>query len=213
MKVAVDSDTSTDELAVYRRSERGAAQLFARPGGSLSARERQLLILLDGRRTIAELSQYFGAEAVRRLAAGLEMKGLARRADPVPAPKPVDGVTRFDVGSPGVEPPKPTLRWYRDWFALTNVGMLALVILMASGIWALARRPSDVTLPFGTQPARPSPIDAGNAPEPNGDIDATDLERSGHGRIKPLSPLPPVAPSTSGRAAPPVVRESRRAPA
>jgi len=211
MKVAVGSDTSTDELAIYRRSERGAAQLFARPGGPLSPRERQLLILLDGRRTIAELSEYFGAEAVRRLAAGLEVKGFAKRADPVPAPEPVDGVTRFDLGSSGVGPPKPTLRWHRDWFALTNIGMLVLVILMASAIWALARRPSDVTLPFGTTPARLWPIDARSAPEPDGDSDASDRERAGVGRIRPLSPLPPVAPSTSGRAAPPLVRESRRA--
>jgi len=141
------------------------------------------------------------------------VRGFARRTDPAPAPEPVDGVTRLDVGSPGVGPPKPTLHWHRDWFALTNVGMLALVILMASGIWLLAKRPSDVILPFGTTPAPLSPIDAGNAPEPNGDIDASDLERPGVGRIKPLSPLPSVAVSTSGRAAPPpVVRDSRRAP-
>lgn len=186
--------------------------MFARPGGTLSPRERQLLILLDGRRMIAELSQYFGAEAVRRLAAELEMKGFAKRADPVPAPEPVDAVIPFDGRPPGVEPPKPTRYWHRDWFALTNVAMLAFVLLMAGGIWALARRPSDVRLPFGTTPAWLSPMDAGNAPEPNGGIDASDPERAGDDRIRPLSPLPPVAPSTSGRAAPPVVRESRRAP-
>jgi hypothetical protein len=89
--------------------------------------------------------------------------------------------------------------------------MLALVMLMAGAIWALASRPSEVILPFGATPARLPPIDAGNAPEPNGDIDARDLERTGDDRVGPPSP-PPVATSTSGRAAPPVDRQSGLAP-
>jgi hypothetical protein len=124
----------------------------------------------------------------------------------------VAGHTLEQRKSHGVEPPKPALHWHHDWFALTNVGMLVLMIIMAGAIWALASRPSDVVLQFATSPEPLPPVDAGKAPEPSGDTDASGFERAGDDRIRPSSPLASVAASTSGRAAPPAGREPRRAP-
>jgi TonB family protein len=73
-----------DGALVYRRSSRGVVKLSATDGGQLSALERQVLIMVDGRRTLAELAELFAPKKLRLLSvlADLESKGLVKRVDP-----------------------------------------------------------------------------------------------------------------------------------
>jgi len=68
-----------DDSFVYRKSGLGAAQLVQ--GHELSLRERQVLILIDGHRTVAELSEVFGADTVRRVVRDLLARGFAKQVD------------------------------------------------------------------------------------------------------------------------------------
>jgi hypothetical protein len=181
-----------DESVVYRKSGRGAAELAATHGGPLSPRERQLLILLDGRRTIAELSQLFGAEAVRSLTAELEAKGFAERSDPEPPPGGDGPVAPSDVGSAASERSKATPRWHRDWFALVNLGMLVLVMALAGALWAIGKRPSSVIVPFDATPKRTLPIDALSARGSGGITGASEADPAAAVASVPLSYRPGV---------------------
>jgi hypothetical protein len=127
-----------DGALVYRKSGRGAAALAAAHDGDLSARERQVLILLDGSRTVSELSELFDGETLRRVIPELEAKGLAKRVDPRLAAELGGAITQFRTGPHGgasaaaAGEPRPDghpLAW--------SVLMLALTI--CSGYW-LANR-------------------------------------------------------------------------
>jgi hypothetical protein len=145
MNVDSDSNTAIDDPVVYRKSGSGVVHLAATHGGSLSPRERQVLILLDGRRTIEELSQFFGAEAVCSLIASLEAKGFARRVDDASLPTEwAESVMRFQSYAGAFEPPadEPSTaasRWHHDWFALINLAMLVVVIATVTGLWLIER--------------------------------------------------------------------------
>jgi len=69
---------------VYRKSARGVVKLAAVDGGQLSPLERQVLIMVDGRRTLAQLAELFGSDKLRLLSllSDLEAKGLLKRVDP-----------------------------------------------------------------------------------------------------------------------------------
>ena len=165
--MTVESDACMaidDSSVVYRKSGSGAAQLAASTrGGPLSARERQVLILLDGRRTIEELSEFFGAEAIWSLISGLEAKGFAKRVDPDLPPEWANSVTRIQGDWLREEPSAQqsssmgSSRWHHDWFALVNLGMLAFVIVMVTGLWAIDRHPSKV-IPFGATSGQPADV-------------------------------------------------------
>jgi hypothetical protein len=206
-----------DRSVVYRKSGTGAAQLVS-SHGPLSPRERQVLILLDGRRTIEELSEFFGAEAIWSLISGLEARGFAKRVDPALPPEWANSVTRIQghwlPDEPTAEPSArasssmATSRWHHDWFALVNLGMLALVIVMVTGLWAIDRHPSSITR-FG-----PAPGQSVNALETPASTEAADPGGQDPAAtvIRPLSHLPAIsaskpAPGTS-RDAPPNKSES-----
>jgi TonB family protein len=72
------------DALVYRKTRRGAAELAA-THGRLSHSARRVLILLDGQRTLAELAELFGAEAVDQIVGDLEAQGFARQVDPADA--------------------------------------------------------------------------------------------------------------------------------
>jgi hypothetical protein len=193
-----DSDlcmTIDGPSAVYRKSGSGASQLVSAHGSSLSARERQVLILLDGRRTIEELSEFFGAEAIWSLIASLEAKGFAKRVDPQLPPEWADGITRIGGDWPVQEPPAPkpssmaSSRWHHDWFALVNLGMLVFVIAMVTGLWAIDRRHAVAVMPFGATHGRS--IASQNAAASTEDSDATDQDHVATA-IVPLAHLPAV---------------------
>ena len=204
-----DSDLcmAIDESSViYRKSGSGAAQLVSTHGSSLSARERQVLILLDGRRTIEELSEFFGAEAIWSLIASLEARGFAKRLDPDVPPEWADGITgvRADwlVDEPAAQQPSliASSRWHHDWFALVNLGMLVFVIAMVTGLWAIDRRDVTTVMPLGATHGRP--IDAQNAAAPTEDNDAADQDHVATD-IVPLAHLPAVSgPKALGATAP-----------
>jgi len=79
--MAGDADPALDGTLIYRKSRRGTAELAA-SHGVLSAPSRRVLILLDGRRTLSELAELFGADEVARVVDDLEVQGFARRVDP-----------------------------------------------------------------------------------------------------------------------------------
>ena len=147
MKIDSDPRTAIDDSVVYRKSHHGLAQLAATHDGQLSARERQVLILMDGRRTIAELSGVFGPETVWNVAAGLEENGFATRVEQPPRPRR-NASARSDAAWLPADPPVPRPRWHRDWFALVNLAMLLLVLVMAVGLIVIDRRQSDRQPPF-----------------------------------------------------------------
>jgi hypothetical protein len=185
-----------DSSVIYRKSGLGAAELASSRTGPLSARERQVLILLDGRRTVEELSEFFGAEAVLSLIAGLEKKGFAKRVDPALPPEWANSVTRILVDRP--DEPKaqaasageePVTRWHHDWFALVNVGMLALVVLMLAGVWAVGQRPTTKVMPFGETAQSVTSIDAHGAVKSPDEGDGIEPEVAATSGIRPLSHL------------------------
>ena len=92
-----------DDSFVYRKSGLGAAQLAATHDGVLSRSERLVLIMLDGRRTIAELSEVLGADTIRRVVPQLLTKGFAKRVDPDFAAGWKGAITQLYVAGP---PPK-----------------------------------------------------------------------------------------------------------
>ncbi|BCL76973.1 hypothetical protein JHS3_27090 [Jeongeupia sp. HS-3] len=68
---------------IYAKTTSGARLIEARDR-ELDGRERQLLVLLDGRRNLAELSTIFGEDVWAQLRT-LEAQGLAQRREPVAA--------------------------------------------------------------------------------------------------------------------------------
>jgi TonB family protein len=93
---------------VYRKSGRGVVKLAANDGGGLSTPERHLLIMVDGRRTLAELSEVFGSGKLKllNLLAELEAKGLVKRVDPQATGDPADAITQFGARLPEATPAK-----------------------------------------------------------------------------------------------------------
>jgi protein TonB len=97
---AIFVSEALDASGVYRKSGLGAARLAAPHSDALSPRERNLLILLDGRRTVSELSELLGAENVGRLMPSLLAKGFARRVDPQPDADWDNAITQLYVDRP-----------------------------------------------------------------------------------------------------------------
>lgn len=153
MKVELDLHQLIDGDTIYRRSEAGVIGLatFQRP--LFSEGQRKLLLFMDGHRTISDLSSLFGADAVRNLTAELEEAGYVERIGTAPPRKGGDGSIR--PGScVGTSPrARPNPRWHRDWFVLTNLGMLILVLVMGVWVWAIGSQPTVVTLPLDATPA------------------------------------------------------------
>ena len=73
-----------EEALVYSKTELGSGALTS-TRGTVSSSARQFLILVDGRRSLGELAQIFGADVVERLAPHLESQGLIRRTGQAPA--------------------------------------------------------------------------------------------------------------------------------
>ncbi|GHD68459.1 hypothetical protein [Jeongeupia chitinilytica] len=87
---------------VYSKTARGQAEIDARSLG-LSARARRLLILIDGRRTLAEIAVILGHDTLPPLLAELQAQGCigtpgetaseaGATVEPAPAPSPVQSV-------------------------------------------------------------------------------------------------------------------------
>jgi hypothetical protein len=199
MNVGSDTHAAIDGSVVYRKSELGAAQLAETQRGPLSPRERQVLILLDGSRTIAELSEFFGAEAAWSLTVGLEAKGFVERADPEPRAEPVKDARRFVGASSVGQASKPARRWYQDWFVLVNLWMLELVLVMVVGLWLLQKRPSATIIPFGATSVQVPRSEGASADGSEDGIEALEAKGAATGSIGRSSQLP--SPFTGSKAA------------
>jgi TonB family protein len=193
-----------DETLVYRKSGLGVAQLAAVHGRALSRPERHVLILLDGRRTIGELSGLLGSDAVQRLVPELEAKGFAKRVDPTLAAEWSGAVTQLYVGVPARAPSRPRPGRSSDGHPLAWIA-LATLLAVGSSYWATHRYRShadawglDRTL------ALVAPTDAYGAPTSTDAVDATQPPRPAPVTIRPISRLPEVRALESAATASPV---------
>jgi len=201
-----------DDSLVYRKSGLGAAQLAAPHGGPLSTRERHVLILLDGRRTISELHELFGVETVERVVAELEAKGFAKRVDTMRGDG-WDAVTQFHPGlTAAAVAPKPAAR-ARPWdrYPLTVAFVAAGVVAVVGGYWATDRyrRQADAMSRWDQAFAQVAPIDGYGVSRSTGTIGVRGVDPRAALIVTPISGLPAVtAPESVTRAAPPAPVEA-----
>jgi protein TonB len=220
-----------DGSLIYRKTRRGAAELSNTHGGHVATPSRRVLIVLDGRRTVEELTELFGAEAVEHALAELEAQGLARLTDPESDGDTTQQVAMLDGYNYPPQPSQPDLalpdakprRRGLIWIALA---LPALAI--AGGYWIVtnANRPADAPRDAAVA-ARPA--GAAQTPSAAGPVaqDALDPGEPSTGspadgpRELPLSGLPPViitkasatvvAPAGAAPEAPPARRAPERA--
>jgi protein TonB len=194
-----------DDSLVYRKSGLGAAQLATTHDRALSRSERRVLILLDGRRTIAELCDLLGAETVRSLVAELEAKGFAKQVDPALAAGWDGAITQFYVPLRDVEPSRPEPDRRSDGHPLAWLA-LAIVLAIGGSYWATERYRSQSDAAWRmnkTTLAQVLPIDAYGMPTSTDAIDTKAPEHPAPASIKPISRLPAVTPLKSAAATPP----------
>jgi hypothetical protein len=186
-----DSPGAIDGDAVYRKSPLGTAHLAVAHDDLLSPRERQVLVLLDGERTVGTLCEFFGRETITTLLAGLEAKGLTERGERSRR------MPRLGGGPSSRGPSGSQRRWHHDWFALVNLGMLALVLAIAWGVLVAVDRHRADAGASEVDGARASPADAPD--------DSDDPQRAAADAIAPLSHMLAGDPA---RARPPVAGAS-----
>ena len=128
-----------DNSLVYRKSGLGAAQLSADHGRALSPRERQVLVLVNGQRTIAELSDLFGADTIQRLIPDLEAKGFAKRVEPKIGAESGGTVTQLHVASlPRARRSKPVRDLRARRYPIVWIG-LSLALVLSFAAWTAHR--------------------------------------------------------------------------
>lgn len=166
MKAELNLHKLMDGDTIYRRSEAGVIGLATFQPRLFTEDQRKLMLFLDGHRTISDLSHLFGADAVRGLIAELEEAGYVKcigtARSRIGADQSNQPDSRVRPSSPRA---RPNRRWLRDWFALTNFGMLILVLVMGVGVWAVGSRPTVVTSPSD---ARPAPVSRPERAETSG---------------------------------------------
>jgi TonB family protein len=215
-----------DDSFVYRKSGLGAAQLAATHNGALSRSERLVLIMLDGRRTIAELSDVFGADTIRRVVPQLLTKGFAKRVDPDFAAGWENAITQLHVGGPVVRVPKPAACPRSDGHPMAWIA-LATVLTIVGSYWATDHYRSRInaTWQFSRALAQVGPTDAYGVPTSTDAYGANGPDFPAPETITPISRLstgtpsglaaaisparvapPPVAPPPVARDHPAVVR-------
>jgi TonB family protein len=199
-----------DDSLVYRKSGLGAAQLAATHGGTLSRPERHVLILLDGRRTVAELSDLLGAGTVRRVIPELLAKGFAKEVDLKLAAAWDGAITQIYV--PRAEPSRPKRDWRSDGHPVVRF-VLATMVTIVGTYWAADRYRSHAHATWGLDQtlAQVRPIDSNGVPTSTDAIDAYGSEFPAPATITPISrlrtapTLESAATSSPARAAPLVV--------
>ena len=183
-----------DDSFVYRKSGLGAAQLVQ--GHELSIRERQVLILIDGRRTIAELSELFGAETVRRLVRSLVARGFAKQVDTSRLDAWENAITQIHVASLGADRSRRASISRADAFALGWIVLLSAMAIGA-GQWQVDRykRQLDASW-WGQTSAQPRPNDPSAVLASTGAVDARGRESVAVVTAAALSRLPIAAERT-----------------
>jgi TonB family protein len=189
-----------DDSLVYRKSGLGAAQLAATHGGTLSRPERHVLILLDGRRTIAELSDLLGADTVRRVIPELLAKGFAKEVDLKLAAAWDGAITQIYV--PRAEASRPKRDWHSDGHPVIRV-VLATMVAILGTYWAADHYRSHAHATWGLDQtlAQVRPIDRYGVPTSTDAIDAYGSEFPAPATITPISRLR-TAPTSNSAATP-----------
>jgi TonB family protein len=189
--------TTMDDSLVYRKSGLGAAQLVQTHTDTLSRPERHVLIMLDGKRTIAELAEIFGPDMVRQIVPKLEERGFAKQID-LSARAVWDGaITQFHPGLSSAEVSKLVRRRRLYEHPLLWIA-LALFLAIEADDWAINRYRSRIDTAWQPEVA-PVPIDPYGMSASNGAIDGD--------RPKPPAPAPitaisfPLEVTNSGKAA------------
>jgi TonB family protein len=186
-----------DSSVVYRKSGRGAAQLAMAQRGELSPRERHVLIVVDGRRTVAELSELFGAETVGRLIPELEAKGFVKRIDPELPPEWA-AITQFAPGLRELEAskPAPRRRWDDHLLAFFAVWV---VVTIGSGGWLYYRIQSGLADHRGFEQESVQTLDAyGGVPAQSDVVDRNPLNHPPLA-IEPIAKAPVASATGSTR--------------
>jgi len=202
---AIFVSEALDASGVYRKSGLGAARLAAPHSDALLPRERNLLILLDGRRTVSELSELLGAENVRRLMPTLLAKGFARRVDPRPDADWDNAITQLYVDRPDRTLPAARARAPRaDGHSLAWAALLFVLSIGFAGWFAHDYRSrAEVLYRLVRVPA----IEVGAAPSAArgtiaGALGAGRPEPVAQASVTPISRLPAAVVSTPAAAAP-----------
>jgi protein TonB len=126
-----------DETLVFRKTGAGSAQLTS-THGELPTPARRVLILIDGRRTLAELADLFGQETVEREVHDLEARGFVRQVDPE---RLQDSPTTIIAGQDAPQSPEAASaprKAPRVWLALVAI----VATLCASAYWIGGREPA-----------------------------------------------------------------------
>ena len=170
-----------DNSLVYRKSGLGAAQLTADHGRALSPRERQVLVLVNGQRTIAELSDLFGADTIQRLIPDLEAKGFAKRVEPKIGAESGGTVTQLHVASsPRARPSKPARDLRARRYPIVWIG-LSLALFLSFAAWTAHR--------FSNQAAKTKVATQNPPPQAAGDQASLRPLRHDPPRIPPKAQL------------------------
>lgn len=203
-----------DEELIYRKTGRGATELAA-THGSLSSAARRVLILLDGRRSLAELTELLGAESVEHTIGELEAEGFARIVDADDAlttqsiPELAEALlAEATAEAASAEAERPRRRGGLGWIVLVIMAGTA----GAGGYWFVARADHKPDSTAATVAVN----DTGRASATSSDDLAAPTPADGlqGARELPLSGLPPIT-VTSGtaRAAAPAAPAESPAPA
>ena len=190
-----------DDSFVYRKSGLGAAQLVATHDGVLSRSERLVLIMLDGRRTIAELSDVLGADTIRRVVPQLLTRGFAKRVDPDFAAGWEGAITQLHVGGPVAKVPRPPPLPRSDGHPMAW-SALAIVLTIAGSYWATHHYRSQVNADWrvGRTLAQLGPTDAYGVPTSTDAYGANAPDFPAPETITPITRLSGFAPSASAAA-------------
>jgi TonB family protein len=180
-----------DGSLVYRKSGLGAAQLAAPHTPALSQRERHVLILLDGRRTVDELSSLLGADTLGRVLPELESKGFAKRVDPQVPAEWANAITQLHVGSLDRELPRRAREPTSDELPLMRIALVVVLTIWCC-YWAANRYRSqaDAMWRFNQPVAQTRSIDAFGVPTLTDATDAEPLARVMPITIAPITRLP-----------------------
>jgi TonB family protein len=212
-----------DSSLVYRKSGLGAAQLTADHGRALSPRERQVLVLVNGQRTIAELSDLFGADTIQRLIPDLEAKGFAKRVEPKIGAELGGTVTQLHVASlPRRKPSRPARDLRAPRLPIVWIG-LSLALIVSFATWTahrFSRQPSAMSR-FDAVPVQPQPIVGIVEPAPTVASDENLSQQSAPVSVPAASTLPaasafkavPASPARSAQRAAPGAPEAVEATA
>lgn len=96
-----------DSQLIFSKTARGAEEINARAAG-LSLHARRVLIMVDGKRTVAELAQFARAGEIVDVLSQLESAGLVSRPAPPPPPPPPPATlgTNSSLNPPTVRRPR-----------------------------------------------------------------------------------------------------------